>query len=146
MSDISDLSPKTQELYRKIMSGKYLTEQSDDIPLPMRRYFCQALHLVRGWFESHQEQMKLYCMNNTAGAIAILKEMEKNPDELMKGDFAEFPVPEPFNTKFKKKANLGKRKKRRNKDGNSTGYHDCSYDSQRHHWLCFSQRAENRQV
>lgn len=35
--------------------------------------------------------MKLYCMNNTAGAIAILKEMEKNPDELMKGDFAEFP-------------------------------------------------------
>lgn len=43
-------------------------------------------------------------MNSTAGAIAILKEMEKNPDELMKGDFAEFPVPEPFNTKFKKKA------------------------------------------
>ena len=47
--------------------------------------------------------MKLYCMNNTAGAIAILKEMEKNPDELMKGDFAEFPVPAPFNTKFNKK-------------------------------------------
>ena len=104
MSDISDLSPKAQELYHKIMSGKYLTEQGNDIPLPMRRYFCQALHLVRGWFESHQEQMKLYCMNNTAGTIAILKEMEKNPDELMKGDFAEFPVPEPFNTKFKKKA------------------------------------------
>lgn len=73
MSDISDLSPKAQELYRKIMSGKYLTEQSDDIPLPMRRYFCQALHLVRGWFESHQDQMRLYCMNSTAGAIAILK-------------------------------------------------------------------------
>lgn len=104
MSDISDLSPKAQELYHKIISGKYLTEQSDDIPLPMRHYFCQALHLVRGWFESHQGQMKLYCMNNTAGTIAILKEMEKNPDELMKGDFAEFPVPEPFNTKFKKKA------------------------------------------
>ena len=104
MGDISDLSPKAQELYHKIMSGKYLTKQSDNIPLPMRRYFCQALHLVRGWFESHQDQMKLYCMNNTAGAIAILKEMEKNPDELMKGDFAEFPVPEPFTTKFKKKA------------------------------------------
>ena len=104
MSDISDLSPKAQELYRKIMSGKYLIEQSDDVPLPMRRYFCQALHLVRGWFERHQDQMKLYCMNNTAGVIAILKEMEKNPDELMKGDFAEFPVPESFNTKFKKRA------------------------------------------
>lgn len=39
MSDISDLSPKAQELYHKIMSGKYLTEQNDDIPLPMRRYF-----------------------------------------------------------------------------------------------------------
>lgn len=102
--NISDLSPKAQELYHKIMRGEYLTEQSEDIPLPMRRYFCQALHLVRGWFESHQDQMKLYYMNNTAGAIAILKEMEKNPDELMKGDFAEFPVPEPFNTKFKKKA------------------------------------------
>lgn len=115
MSDISDLSPKAQELYHKIMSGKYLTEQSDDIPLPMRRYFCQALHLVRSWFESHQEQMKLYCMNNTAGAIAILKEMEKNPDELMKGDFAEFPVPEPFNTKFKKKAKKLKKKKEKEK-------------------------------
>lgn len=95
MSDISDLSPKAQELYHKIMSGKYLTEQNDDIPLPMRRYFCQALHLVRSWFESHQDQMRLYCMNNTAGAIAILKEMEKNPDELMKGDFAEFPDTQP---------------------------------------------------
>lgn len=104
MGDISDLSPKAQDLYHKIMSGKYLTEQSDDIPLPMRRYFCQALHLVRSWFESHQDQMKLYCMNNTAGTIAILKEMEKNPDELMKGDFAEFPVPGSFTTKFKKKA------------------------------------------
>ena len=48
MSDISDLSPKAQELYHKIMSGKYLTEQGNDIPLPMRRYFCQELHLVRG--------------------------------------------------------------------------------------------------
>lgn len=101
--DISDFSPKAQELYRKIMAGEYL-DDGTNVPLPMRRYFCQALHLVRGWFESHQDQMKLYCMNNTAGAIAILKEMEKNPDELMKGDFAEFPVPEPFNTKFKKKA------------------------------------------
>lgn len=101
--DISDFSPKAQELYRKIMAGEYL-DNGTNVPLPMRRYFCQALHLVRGWFESHQDQMKLYCMNNTAGAIAILKEMEKNPDELMKGDFAEFPVPEPFNTKFKKKA------------------------------------------
>lgn len=100
--DISDFSPKAQELYRKIMAGEYL-DDGTNVPLPMRRYFCQALHLVRGWFESHQDQMKLYCMNNTAGAIAILKEMEKNPDELMKGDFAEFPVPEPFNTKFKKK-------------------------------------------
>lgn len=116
MSDISDLSPKAQELYRKIMSGKYLTEQSDDIPLPMRRYFCQALHLVRGWFESHQDQMKLYCMNNTAGAIAILKEMEKNPDELMKGDFAEFPVPEPFNTKLKKKSKENARKTREKRE------------------------------
>lgn len=115
MSDISDLSPKAQELYHKIMSGKYLTEQGNDIPLPMRRYFCQALHLVRGWFESHQEQMKRYCMNNTAGAIAILKEMEKNPDELMKGDFAEFPVPEPFNTKFKKKAKKFREKKEKEK-------------------------------
>lgn len=104
MGDISDMSPKAQELYYKIMRGKYLTEQSEDIPLPMRRYFCQALHLVRGWFESHQDSLKLHCMNSTAGTIAILKEMEKNPDELMKGDFAEFPVPEPFNTKFKKKA------------------------------------------
>ena len=101
--DISDFSPKAQELYRKIKAGEYL-DDGTNVPLPMRRYFCQALHLVRGWFESHQDQMKLYCMNNTAGAIAILKEMEKNPDELMKGDFAEFPVPEPFNTKFKKKA------------------------------------------
>lgn len=101
--DISDFSPKAQELYRKIMAGEYLDDGAN-VPLPMRRYFCQVLHLVRGWFESHQDQMKLYCMNNTAGAIAILKEMEKNPDELMKGDFAEFPVPEPFNTKFKKKA------------------------------------------
>lgn len=101
--DISDFSPKAQELYRKIMAGEYL-DDGTNVPLPMRRYFCQALHLVRGWFESHQDQMKLYCMNNTAGAIAILKEMEKNPDELMKGDFAEFPVPEPFNTKFNKKA------------------------------------------
>lgn len=100
--DISDFSPKAQELYRKIMAGEYL-DDGTNVPLPMRRYFCQALHLVRGWFESHQDQMKLYCMNNTAGAIAILKEMEKSPDELMKGDFAEFPVPEPFNTKFKKK-------------------------------------------
>lgn len=100
--DISDFSPKAQELYRKIMAGEYL-DDGTNVPLPMRRYFCQALHLVRGWFESHQDQMKLYCMNNTAGAIAILKEMEKNPEELMKGDFAEFPVPEPFNTKFKKK-------------------------------------------
>ena len=100
--DISDFSPKAQELYRKIMAGEYL-DDGTNVPLPMRRYFCQALHLVRGWFESHQDQMKLYCMNNTAGAIAILKEMEKNPDELMKGDFAEFPVPEPFNTQFKKK-------------------------------------------
>lgn len=100
--DISDFSPKAQELYRKIMAGEYL-DDGTNVPLPMRHYFCQALHLVRGWFESHQDQMKLYCMNNTAGAIAILKEMEKNPDELMKGDFAEFPVPEPFNTKFKKK-------------------------------------------
>lgn len=100
--DISDFSPKAQELYRKIMAGEYL-DDGTNVPLPMRRYFCQALHLVRGWFESHQDQMKLYCMNNTAGTIAILKEMEKNPDELMKGDFAEFPVPEPFNTKFKKK-------------------------------------------
>ena len=100
--DISDFSPKAQELYRKIMAGEYL-DDGTNVPLPMRRYFCQALHLVSGWFESHQDQMKLYCMNNTAGAIAILKEMEKNPDELMKGDFAEFPVPEPFNTKFKKK-------------------------------------------
>lgn len=100
--DISDFSPKAQELYRKIMAGEYL-DDGTNVPLPMCRYFCQALHLVRGWFESHQDQMKLYCMNNTAGAIAILKEMEKNPDELMKGDFAEFPVPEPFNTKFKKK-------------------------------------------
>lgn len=100
--DISDFSPKAQELYRKIMAGEYL-DDGTNVPLPMRRYFCQALHLVRGWFESHQDQMKLYCMNNTAGAIAILKEMEKNPDELMRGDFAEFPVPEPFNTKFKKK-------------------------------------------
>lgn len=100
--DISDFSPKAQELYRKIMAGEYL-DDGTNVPLPMRRYFCQALHLVRGWFESHQDQMKLYCMNNIAGAIAILKEMEKNPDELMKGDFAEFPVPEPFNTKFKKK-------------------------------------------
>lgn len=100
--DISDFSPKAQELYRKIMAGEYL-DDGTNVPLSMRRYFCQALHLVRGWFESHQDQMKLYCMNNTAGAIAILKEMEKNPDELMKGDFAEFPVPEPFNTKFKKK-------------------------------------------
>lgn len=100
--DISDFSPKAQELYRKIMAGEYL-DDGTNVPLPMRRYFCQALHLVRGWLESHQDQMKLYCMNNTAGAIAILKEMEKNPDELMKGDFAEFPVPEPFNTKFKKK-------------------------------------------
>ena len=91
--NISDLSPKAQELYHKIMRGEYLTEQSEDIPLPMRRYFCQALHLV--------------------GAIAILKEMEKNPDELMKGDFAEFPVPEPFNTKFKKKAK--KFREKRNK-------------------------------
>ena len=115
MSGLSDHSPKAQELYRKIMSGKYLAEQSDDIPLPMRRYFCQALHLVRGWFESHQDQMKLYCMNNTAGAIAILKEMEKNPDELMKGDFAEFPVPEPFNTKFKKKAKKFREKKEKEK-------------------------------
>lgn len=115
MSDILDLSPKAQELYRKIMSGKYLTEHSDDIPLPMRRCFCQALHLVRGWLESHQDQMKLYCMNNTAGTIAILKEMEKNPDELMKGDFAEFPVPEPFNTKFKKKAKKFREKKDKKK-------------------------------
>ena len=115
MSDISDLSPKAQELYRKIMSGKYLTEQNDDIPLPMRRYFCQALHLVRSWFESHQDQMRLYCMNNTAGAIAILQEMEKNPDELMKGDFAEFPVPEPFDTKFKKKAKKFREKKEKEK-------------------------------
>lgn len=30
MSDISDLSPKAQELYHKIMSGKYLTEQSEE--------------------------------------------------------------------------------------------------------------------
>ena len=111
MNDISDLSPKAQELYHKIISGKYLTEQSNDIPLTMRRYFCQALHLVRGWLESHQDQMKLYCMNNIAGAIAILIEMEKNPDELMKGDFAEFPVLEPFNTKFKKKAKKFREKK-----------------------------------
>lgn len=115
MSDISDMSPKAQELYYKIMRGKYLTEQSNDISLPMRRYFYQVLHLVRGWFESHQDQMKSYCMNNTAGAIAILKEMEKNPDELMKGDFAEFPVPEPFTTKFKKKAKKLKEKKEKEK-------------------------------
>lgn len=108
--DISDFSPKAQELYRKIMAGEYLDDEAN-VPLPMRRYFCQALHLVRGWFESHQDQMKLYCMNNTAGTIAILKEMEKNPDELMKGDFAEFQVPEPFNTKFKKKANKFRGKK-----------------------------------
>ena len=113
--NISDLSPEAQELYRKIMSGKYLTEQSNDIPLPMRRYFCQALHLVRGWFESHTDAMKLYCMNSTAGAIAILKEMEKNPDELMKGNFAEFPVPEPFNTKFKKKVKKFREKKEKEK-------------------------------
>lgn len=112
--DISDFSPKAQELYRKIMAGEYL-DDGTNVPLPMRRYFCQALHLVRGWFESHQDQMKLYCMNNTAGAIAILKEMEKNPDELMKGDFAEFPVPEPFNTKFKKKAKKFKEKKEKEK-------------------------------
>ena len=112
--DISDFSPKAQELYRKIMAGEYL-DDGTNVPLPMRRYFCQALHLVRGWFESHQDQMKLYCMNNTAGAIAILKEMEKNPDELMKGDFAEFPVPEPFNTKFKKKAKKFRGKKEKEK-------------------------------
>lgn len=111
---ISDFSPKAQELYRKIMAGEYL-DDGTNVPLPMRRYFCQALHLVRGWFESHQDQMKLYCMNNTAGAIAILKEMEKNPDELMKGDFAEFPVPEPFTTKFKKKAKKLKKKKEKEK-------------------------------
>ena len=115
MDDISDMSPKAQELYYKIMRGKYLTEQSNDIPLPMRRYFCQALHMVRGWFESHQDQMKLHCMNNTTGTIAILKEMEKNPDELMKGDSAEFPVPEPFNTKSKKKAKKLKKKKEKEK-------------------------------
>ena len=112
--DISDFSPKAQELYRKIMAGEYL-DDGTNVPLPMRRYFCQALHLVRGWFESHQDQMKLYCMNNTAGAIAILKEMEKNPDELMKGDFAEFPTPEPFNTKFKKKAKKFMEKKEKEK-------------------------------
>lgn len=112
--DISDFSPKAQELYRKIMAGEYL-DDGTNVPLPMRRYFCQALHLVRGWFESHQDQMKLYCMNNTAGAIAILKEMEKNPDELMKGDFAEFPVPEPFNTKSKKKAKKFREKKKKEK-------------------------------
>lgn len=111
---ISDFSPKAQELYRKIMAGEYL-DDGTNVPLPMRRYFCQALHLVRGWFESHQDQMKLYCMNNTAGAIAILKEMEKNPDELMKGDFAEFPVPEPFNSRFKKKAKKLKKKKEKEK-------------------------------
>lgn len=113
MSDISDMSPKAQELYHKIMSGKYLESQNNDIPLPMRRYFCQALHLVRGWFESHQESLKFYLMNNTAGTIAILKEMEKNPDELMKGDFAEFSVPEPFNTKVEKK--IKKLREKRNK-------------------------------
>lgn len=32
--NISDLSPKAQELYHKIMRGEYLTEQSEDIPLP----------------------------------------------------------------------------------------------------------------
>ena len=31
--------------------------------------------------------------------------------ELMKGDFAEFPVPEPFDTKFKKKAKKFREKK-----------------------------------
>ena len=54
-------------------------------------------------------------MNSTAGAIAILKEMEKNPNELMKGDFAEFPVPEPFNTKSKKKAKKFREKKEKEK-------------------------------
>lgn len=55
MSDISDLSPKAQELYRKIMSGKYLTEQSDDIPLPMRRYFCR--HFT--WFAAGLRVIKI---------------------------------------------------------------------------------------
>lgn len=102
--NISDLSPKAQELYRKIMSGKYL-DGGTNVPLLMRRYFCQAtLHAVREWFEERTYSLKISGMNNIPAVVALLKEMEKDPDKLMfKGLYAEYPVPEPFNNKWKKK-------------------------------------------
>lgn len=101
--DISDFSPKAQELYRKIMSGEYLDDGAN-VPLPMRRYFCQALHAARAWFEEHTYSLKFKCMNSVPAVIAILKEMEKDPDKLMfEGLYAEYPIPEPFKSKWQKK-------------------------------------------
>lgn len=101
--DISDFSPKAQELYRKIMAGEYL-DDGTNVPLPMRRYFCQALHAARAWFEERTYFLKLSGMNNVPAVVALLKEMEKDPDKLMfEGLYAEYPMPEPFKSEWQKK-------------------------------------------